>query len=46
MIETRFARFGGLAALAITVVSFPLNGSVPGNNSTGAEADQHGHFRS
>jgi hypothetical protein len=38
MIEARFARFGGLAALAVTVVSFTLNGSVPGNNSTGAEA--------
>jgi hypothetical protein len=37
-VQTRIGRFGGLAALALAAVSFVLNGSVPGNNSTGAEA--------
>lgn len=30
--------FGGLGALALLAVSFVVNGSVPGNNSTGVEA--------
>jgi hypothetical protein len=34
----RLARFGGLAALVISAISFALNGSVPGNGSSGAEA--------
>ena len=36
--NARLARFGGLAALALTALSFALNGSVPGNNSSGTEA--------
>ena len=34
----RLARFSGLAALALSALSFALNGSVPGNNSSGTEA--------
>ena len=36
--QTQLARFGGLAALGLAGLSFALNGSVPGNNSSGAEA--------
>jgi hypothetical protein len=36
--QLRLARFGGLAALVIAAISFALNGSVPGNGSSGAEA--------
>ena len=33
-----YPRFAGLAALALAVVSVALNGSVPGNGSSGAQA--------
>ncbi|MDX6569162.1 MAG: hypothetical protein QOH15_1740 [Gaiellales bacterium] len=36
--QRRLARFAGLAALVVAAVSFALNGSVPGNGSSGAEA--------
>jgi hypothetical protein len=35
---TSLARYGGLAALALTAIAFALNGSVPGNDSSGAAA--------